>query len=55
MFPPEAFRDKNLDGLAQKFLAAIAELFFCLEIHQDNPALLVDNDDAIWSGIDEST
>ena len=33
----------------------LSELFLCLEIHQDNSAFLVDNDDAIGSGIDQST
>jgi crossover junction endodeoxyribonuclease RuvC len=30
-------------------------LFFRLEIHQDNPAFLVDDNDAVGSGIDQST
>ena len=49
MFSPQSFRYENLDRLANDFLAQIPEKLFGLQIDENNPALLIDEDDSVWS------
>jgi hypothetical protein len=49
MLSPQSFRYENLDGLADQFLAQISEKLFGLQIDENDPALLIDEDDSIGS------
>ena len=49
MLSPQSFRYENLDRLANEFLARIPEKLFGLQIDENNPALLIDEDDSVWS------
>ena len=49
------FGNDVFNFLADEFIAAVAELFFCLDVQQDDPAALVHDHHRIWRGFEQPT